>query len=115
MPTGPGYSRPLQRSYAMRASGTDRDRSVEVLKAGFAEGRLTYDEFDERLGQVLTARTFERLMELTMDLPVGPYGRLPAHPQSPGMRRPGPVRVALASVILVLWVLTSLIATLHAL
>src|SRR5579863_4802899 len=74
----------------MRASTADRDRSIEVVKTGFAEGRLTAKELDLRLGQVLVSRYFEELMALTADLPVGPFGRLPAHRVTaplPGMSR----------------------------
>lgn len=75
-------------SYAqMWASTADRDRVVEVLKAAFAEGRLTRDEFDLRLGQALGSRYFGDLMTLIADLPVGPFQRLPAHPVAPRLRR----------------------------
>jgi hypothetical protein len=70
----------------MRASSADRDRAIEVLKASFAEGRLTKDELDERVGQALLARAFAELMALTADLPVGPFGRLPAHRVTPTPR-----------------------------
>ncbi len=30
----------------LRASDADRERAVDVLKAAFAEGRLTQDEFE---------------------------------------------------------------------
>jgi hypothetical protein len=63
----------------MWASTADRDRSLEVVKASFAEGRLTLEELDRRVGRVLVSRSFEELMTLTADLPVGPFGRLPAH------------------------------------
>jgi ABC-type multidrug transport system ATPase subunit len=39
----------------MRASTADRDRSIEVLKASFVEGRLTKDDFDLRLGQAFVS------------------------------------------------------------
>jgi Domain of unknown function (DUF1707) len=71
----------------MWASTADRDRSVEVVKASFVEGRLTMDELDLRMGQVLVSRYFEELMALTADLPVGPHGRLPAHSVTPASRR----------------------------
>jgi hypothetical protein len=67
-------------SYRMRASSADRERTILVLQKSFVDGRLTTDELDERLGQALTSRSFHELMELTADLPVGPFGRLPAHP-----------------------------------
>ena len=75
-------------SYAcMRASTADRERSLEVVKASFVEGRLTKEELDLRVGQVLVSRFFADLMALTADLPVGPFGRLPAHPVTPPFPR----------------------------
>jgi Domain of unknown function (DUF1707) len=71
----------------MRASTTDRDRVVEILKTSFVEGRLTREEFDLRLGQVFFSRFFEELMALIADLPVGPFQRLPAHPVAPRLRK----------------------------
>jgi hypothetical protein len=64
----------------MRASTADLERSIEVLKTSFAEGRLNKDELDERLGQALVSRFFAQLMALTEDLPVGTFGRLPVYP-----------------------------------
>lgn len=84
----------------MRASTTDRDRSIEVLKSSFAEGRLTRDELDLRLGQALVSRLFAELMSITADLPVGPFGRLPAHPVTPPFPRTS--RRAVAAVVLLL-------------
>jgi hypothetical protein len=50
-----------------------------VLRAGFAEGRLTQDELDDRVARAYAARTYGQLWTLTADLPAGP---LP-HPQFP--------------------------------
>ena len=61
----------------MRASSADRERAVDVLKAGFAEGRLTQDEYNDRMGRAYAARTYGDLAALTTDLPAGP---LPAWP-----------------------------------
>ena len=41
----------------LRASYTDREQMIDVLKAAFVQGRLTKDEFDARIGQALAART----------------------------------------------------------
>ena len=85
-------------SYAcMRASRADRDRALEVIQASFAEGRLTKEELDLRVGQALVSRFFAELMALTADLPVGPFGRLPAHPVTPAFPRMS--RLAVAALV----------------
>lgn len=56
----------------MRASDTDRERAADVLKAGFAEGRLTKEEYDQRLHRVHRAATYADLQPLIVDLPQGP-------------------------------------------
>jgi Domain of unknown function (DUF4190)/DUF1707 SHOCT-like domain len=78
----------------MLASTADRDRAIGVLKASFLEGRITKDELEQRAGQVLTARLFPEVMAVIYDLPVGPFGRLPAHPASPTPARMSPLAVA---------------------
>jgi hypothetical protein len=80
----------------MLASTADRDRAIGVLKASFVEGRLTKDELELRAGQVLTARLFTEVMALIYDLPVGPFGRLPAHPVTPAPPRLSRLAVAAA-------------------
>jgi hypothetical protein len=56
----------------MRAADADRERAVDVLRAGFAEGRLTRDEYDGRITAVRAARTYGELGTLTRGLPAGP-------------------------------------------
>jgi hypothetical protein len=53
----------------MRASDADRDRVIDVLRVAAEEGRLTPDEFEERVQGVLAARTFGELVPFTADLP----------------------------------------------
>ncbi len=68
----------------MLASPADRDRTVRVLQESFAEGRLTRDELDVRLGRALQSRDFPELLMLTADLPSdNPFARLPAHRTTP--------------------------------
>ncbi len=64
-----GYQ--VQMNPGMRAASADRERAVDVLKAGFAEGRLTQDEYNDRMGRAYAARTYGELMALTADLPAG--------------------------------------------
>ena len=73
--------------------------TVDVLKAGFAEGRLTQDEYNDRMGRAYAARTYGELAALTADLPAGP---LPAWPV-PAYQPPPPSgtnSMAIASMVL---------------
>lgn len=56
----------------LRIGDADRDRAVELLRTAMAEGRLTYDEFDERLGIALNAKFESDLEPLFADLPTEP-------------------------------------------
>jgi Domain of unknown function (DUF1707)/Domain of unknown function (DUF4190) len=70
-----GYPQP-----GMRAAAADRDRTMDILKAAYTEGRLTKDEFDARSARVLAAKTYGELHALVADLPTGPSGVAPYHP-----------------------------------
>jgi Domain of unknown function (DUF4190)/Domain of unknown function (DUF1707) len=67
----------------MRACDEDRERTADLLRTAFVEGRLSQDELDERLGRVYGARTYADLATQTADLPV----RLP-RPAAPPVPRP---------------------------
>ena len=54
------------------ASDADRDTAVGLLNAAWAEGRLTADEYDQRLSAAYAARTWQQLDQLTADLPAPP-------------------------------------------
>jgi Domain of unknown function (DUF1707) len=60
------------------ASQADRKRVLDALKTAFVQGRLTKDEFDQRVGQVLA--TYAELDALTADIPVGPTPTQPSAP-----------------------------------
>jgi hypothetical protein len=77
-----GYGAGVSGQAYLRASTADRERAVDVLKAGYAEGRLTKDEYDARVGQAFTARTLGELARITADLP----GGHPAAPAWPPVR-----------------------------
>jgi hypothetical protein len=68
----------------MLAGNADRDRAGDVLKAAFAEGRLTKDEYDYRVGRAVAARTIEELQQLTGDVPNGPSAVPPTFQRPPG-------------------------------
>jgi len=54
----------------VRVSDADRDRALSELSAAFQAGRITADEFEQRSGQALAARTGKELTALLADLPV---------------------------------------------
>jgi hypothetical protein len=54
----------------IRASDADRERTVEQLRQYTAEGRLTMDEFEERMSAAYAATTYGDLSRLTRDMPV---------------------------------------------
>lgn len=54
---------------ALLAGDGDRDASVQSLTTAVAEGRLTLEEFSDRVDQAHTARTQQELALLTRDLP----------------------------------------------
>ena len=54
-----------------RVSDADRDRALSELSEAFLVGRITTEEFRQRSGQVLDARTASELTAPLADLPVG--------------------------------------------
>jgi Domain of unknown function (DUF1707) len=114
---------------AWLAANADRERAAGVLRAGFAEGRLSQDELDDRVARVYAARTYEQLWALTADLPAGPFpypqfqSALPPPPQpvtvtpapDAGVKswRSGAALVLTALVIFTLAALVTAIITAH--
>lgn len=68
----------------MRASHADRERTLDVLKAGFAEGRLGQAEYEQRMGRAQQAQTYGELHALIADLPQGPMAVPAPAPQQYG-------------------------------
>jgi hypothetical protein len=81
LPDGAGHGR-------LRASHADRDGVISTLKSAYVLGFVTKDEFDVRVGQVLTARIYAELAVVTADLPAWlaaaqPPGRAAAQGSAP--------------------------------
>jgi hypothetical protein len=57
------------RDRQVRASDADREDVVRQLGRGLRDGRLTVDEFDDRVQRAYAARTLADLDDLTHDLP----------------------------------------------
>jgi hypothetical protein len=73
----------------LRAADADRAAVATALGRHMAAGRLTLEEYDERLARAYAARTYGELDELTADLPA--TGRPPA-PQAPRPEFAAPAR-----------------------
>ena len=83
----------------IRASDQERESVVDVLRDAYTDGRLTFDEFEERTAAAYGAKTWTELRVLTADLPAGPllgadlHQRPQADPQAvPPAVRPARVR-----------------------
>ena len=63
-----------------RASDADRDRTAAALSEHLAAGRLTQEEFDERLDKAYAAKTLGELDDLMADLPGTDLGQFPDAP-----------------------------------
>ncbi|MHB1433831.1 MAG: DUF1707 and DUF4190 domain-containing protein [Streptosporangiaceae bacterium] len=69
----------------IRATDADRDTVHEILQNAYAEGRLSWEEFDSRSTAVRMARTYGELAAVTADLPTRIPGQPPqAFPGFPG-------------------------------
>jgi hypothetical protein len=77
----------------IRVSDADRGHVTGRLREHFAQGRLTYDELDERISAGLNATTFGDLRRVLADLPepVPAPLRAAQHPQSQWIGPPGRV------------------------
>ena len=78
---------PMPADPRIRASDEDRDRVASMLREHHAVGRLTVDEFNERLDKAYAARTMGDLDELLADLPGIDLDQLP-DASRPGYRGP---------------------------
>jgi hypothetical protein len=65
---------------ALRASDAEREHTVALLRRHSIDGRLTLEEFAQRMSKAYEARTRDELDELVRDLPIDV-------PMSPAPRR----------------------------
>ena len=87
---------------AIRVSDTERDQAVAELSEHYQAGRLTLEEFDDRSGLALRARTGSDLVALFADLPttVVPASMTPASPAGPVPAEFGGGRLPVARVVI---------------
>jgi hypothetical protein len=111
MATGPGDGLEAAGRGHLRASHADREQVVGVLKVAFVQGRLTKDELDLRVGQVLAARTYADLAAVTADIPAGLAVAQPPQPpraQDEIMQRPGRMMAVATALYAGVWAFTFL-------
>ena|SRR5262245_5543619 len=80
---------PERRDPDLRVSQAERDEVVALLAGHFADGRLTVEEYEERVEAALAARTGRDLEPLLEDLPAAERPPVRARAR----RRPEPRRV----------------------
>jgi TM2 domain-containing membrane protein YozV len=73
----------------LRIGTAERESAVKILSDHMSEGRLSLEEYEERMTAALAAKTRGELRELFTDLPA-PY---PAFMVPPTVPPPGPVSV----------------------
>jgi len=94
----------------IRASDEDRSRAAATLGEHYAAGRLTLEEFQERLDKVYAATTLDELDRLMADLPGTGLSRVPQR------RAPEPVQAPAGGAVLVrraawrFWLAVSVVA-----
>ena len=80
----------------LRVSDAERDRAVAELSEHFQAGRLSQEEFEDRSGRALQARTGGELSGLFTDLP---QGAAPATVSAGSARRVPAAAVVIACVM----------------
>ncbi len=98
----------------LRTADAERDKVIAALSDHYALGRLSLDELNDRVGQVLQARTRAQLVAPLSDLPAEPVtpsrpARRPSVapvPGSPAKARWTPW-LATAVICLTIWLVTS--------
>ena len=110
----------------LRAADADRAAVATLLGKHMAAGRLTMDEYDERLARAYAAKTYGELEQLTVDLPAAVPAPGPApRPTSQPDRRSAAVAahcgwggdpqswrswLTTSLVVITIWAVTSLAA-----
>jgi Domain of unknown function (DUF1707) len=107
----------MANSPEMRASDADRDRVAAILREHTAQGRITMEEFHERLEQLYESRTYGELAKLTADLPDVDLRHRPARPAQlparsgglhPGMRAAWGAWAMASGINWVIWLIITI-------
>ena len=94
-----------------RASDAEREFAAAVLRDAYAEGRLTLEEFRDRIGGAYSATWWSELQVLTADLPASQAAIQPA-PGPGGRYQPARRPFLPLSVVAAIWL--AIVAVAHA-
>ncbi|HEY1714484.1 MAG TPA: DUF1707 domain-containing protein [Solirubrobacteraceae bacterium] len=72
---------------AILAGDAEREQSTQLLSQAVVEGRLTLEEFSDRVERAQAARTRDELATLTRDLPAAPTGPTTSSELVPAQQR----------------------------
>ncbi|WP_109509260.1 DUF1707 SHOCT-like domain-containing protein [Nocardioides speluncae] len=72
----------------LRISDADRHKVADVLRDAAGEGRLDFEELDERLEATYSAKVYADLVPILADLPQQPQTLIPAPAATPAMPAP---------------------------
>jgi hypothetical protein len=92
----------------MRASHADREQMIGMLTTAFAQGLLTKNEFDARVGRVLTSRTYADLTAVTIGLTAARPPSKPARRQARNAVRWGTSGLFMPAILAATFALASL-------
>jgi hypothetical protein len=88
----------------LRAADADRERVATLVQAAGAEGRLTLEEIEDRLGAVYATKYTDELKALTADLPAEPAPRAGRFVPPRALRIHAAIVAVLAVLIIARWV-----------
>jgi len=107
--TGPGRRpEPVE---TLRAADSDRHKIAEQIKSALDEGRLSLQEYDDRVRHAYAARTYAELLILVADLPRPGVSAAEVHARQEADARRAARR--LPTALLVLWTIWGAMAAVN--
>jgi hypothetical protein len=107
---GPGDDSASASHGRLRAGHADREQAINVLKTAFVQGRLAKNEFDLRISQALSSRTYAGLRTVTADLPAGLVPAVPLQPaRDPAHRTVAHVIGGITAMWVSFWVVVAVV------
>src|SRR4051812_33730964 len=95
----------------MRAADADREKVADQLKAALDEGRLSLDEYDDRVRTAYAAKTYQELLLLLTDLPRPGRSATEVRARRDAQRRKEARK--LPTAMMVLWTIWAALATVN--